>query len=336
MLVSDEITCSIPRSLIFDGGPGKDGIPALTNPRLVAPGDVGAAYLREEDRVIGLLVNGEPIAVPLNIGWWHEIVNLDLGSLHLAVTHCPLTGSSLIFDRAAADNRAFGVSGLLFMNNLIMYDRGSKESLWPQLLRGAGCGPRTGTTLAMFPAMEMTWAGWKALYPATKVISSETGVPRDYTRYPYGSYDQPDNPEVLFPMPTVDRRRPPKERVLGLPDSVKGGMAFPFGALADAGSVAAVDTVVAGRRVVVFWDAASQGAMAYYPRAAGRSLTFHVEGGQFVDRETRSVWRLDGKAVSGELAGAQLEAVSGAFVVYWFAWAAFFPDAALWGSRGTP
>ncbi|HWP37817.1 MAG TPA: DUF3179 domain-containing (seleno)protein, partial [Gemmatimonadales bacterium] len=66
-----EIACSIPRDLIFDGGPGKDGIPALSNPRLVAAGASGAAYLGPEDRVIGFTVAGEPIAVPLNIGWWH-------------------------------------------------------------------------------------------------------------------------------------------------------------------------------------------------------------------------------------------------------------------------
>jgi hypothetical protein len=226
------LECTIPKSLIFDGGPGKDGIPALSNPRLVRIDDPGAQYLREEDRVIGLLVDGQPIAVPLNIEWWHEIVNFDLGSRHLAVSHCPLTGSSLVFDRAAAENGTFGVSGLLFMNNLIMYDRGTAESFWPQMLRGARCGPKTGTDLLMFPALEMTWTGWKSLHPDTKVVSSETGVARDYRVYPYGNYDQPDNPSLLFPMPAgIDQRRPPKERVLGIPQGPDGGIALPFGAL---------------------------------------------------------------------------------------------------------
>lgn len=88
-------TCSIPTSQIFNGGPGKDGIPALTEPELVAVGASGTEYLRDDDRVIGLALEGEVLAIPLNILWWHEIVNLRVGDRDLAITHCPLTGSSL-------------------------------------------------------------------------------------------------------------------------------------------------------------------------------------------------------------------------------------------------
>ncbi|MBI2615711.1 MAG: DUF3179 domain-containing protein, partial [Gemmatimonadetes bacterium] len=270
-----DIECSIPSSLIFDGGPGKDGIPALSNPRLVSPGDRGTEYLQGQDRVIGLVVEGQPIAVPLRIGWWHEIVNFDVGDRHLAVTHCPLTGSSLVFDRTGAGNATFGVSGLLFMNNLIMYDRASEESFWPQLSRGARCGAKLGTDLAMYPAIEMTWAGWRSLYPNTGVVSSETDVPRDYDRYPYGNYDQPDNPDLLFPMPGgLDRRRPPKERVLGIPAGDSAGMAFPFGALQELGDIALVDTAVGGKRIAVFWDGGAAAAAAFYSSTDGTIRTF--------------------------------------------------------------
>src|SRR3989338_5731798 len=64
-----EVTeCSVPRTLIFDGGAGKDGIPALNNPTLATPGARGTEYLQGEDRVIGLVVEGQPVAVPLRIG----------------------------------------------------------------------------------------------------------------------------------------------------------------------------------------------------------------------------------------------------------------------------
>jgi hypothetical protein len=54
----------------------------------------------------------------------------------LAVTYCPLTGSSIVFDRASVDGDEFGVSGFLWQNNLIMYnrrtrDRESKDSTSP-------------------------------------------------------------------------------------------------------------------------------------------------------------------------------------------------------------
>jgi hypothetical protein len=324
-----ELECTIPSGQIFDGGPGKDGIPALENPRLVGIESPELAYLRDGDRVIGLLRNGQAIAVPHNIGWWHEIVNLDIEGLQVAVTFCPLTGSSLAFDRSGADGATFGVSGLLYQNNLIMYDRNRPESLWPQMARSARCGARTGTTLAMVPVIEMTWAAWRGLHPDTRVISGDLGLGRNYTLYPYGSYDQEGNEQLLFPLQNVDRRRPVKERVLGIP-LAGGGMAFPFGELARAGDVAVVPFESDGEDLVVLWDERARAAMAYRPIAAGQTLTLEVRVGAIVDRETESTWDVDGLARSGVLRGQRLEAVAEAHVAFWFAWAAFNESTQIW------
>lgn len=320
-------TCTIPTTFLADGGPGVDGIPALTNPPLVDPTDPGAVYVRPTDRVIGLLIEGQPIAVPVNIGWWHEVVNLDIAGHSLAVSYCPLTGSSLVFERGAA---TFGVSGLLFMNNLVMYDRTGAPSLWPQMARGARCGTRTGTQLPLFPAVEMTWTSWLALHPATQVVSSATGHSRDYRAYPYGDYEVENNAFLLAPVPRIDGRRPPKERVLGivLPDGA--GLAIPFGLLRATGGRKVVSTTVGSKAAVVFWDPAAEGAAAFEPTIGGQNLTFTALVGGYADDQTGSTWTLDGRAVSGPLAGSVLQPVGDVFVAFWFAWALFYPDAALW------
>ena len=61
------LECSIPTSQIFSGGPGKDGIPALTDPELTYSGLPGTEYVRSDDRVIGLFLNRSTVAVLLNI-----------------------------------------------------------------------------------------------------------------------------------------------------------------------------------------------------------------------------------------------------------------------------
>ena len=323
------LTCSIPTGFVADGGPGKDGIPALTNPALVAPGDATLAYLRDTDRVIGLHIGSEFIAVPINILWWHEVLNLDRGEVHLAITHCPLTGSSLVFDRSAVGNVAFGVSGLLYMNNLMMYDRTTPQSLWPQMARGARCGPRDGTALPLFPAVEMRWANWRALHPATTTVSGATGYPRDYTAYPYGSYDIEINAQLLAPIPHLDTRRNPKERVLGIVSGAASA-ALPFGALRALGEVAAVHLTVGGTPAVVFWNREAESAAAFVPVLDGVPLTFRAAGSRLVDEQEGGTWSADGRALSGPRAGRQLASVPDAFVAYWFAWAAFHPETALW------
>lgn len=331
----NELSCVIPIDQIFDGGPGKDGIPALNDPRLVDAAASDLEYLRDDDRVIGLLWNGQAIAVPHNVGWWHEIVNLDLDGLLVAVSFCPLTGSSMAFDRAPADGATFGVSGLLYQNNLIMYDRNQPESLWPQMARGARCGERSGSSLNMVPVIEMTWAGWRGLYPETQVVPGADGLGRDYAMYPYGSYDVVGNDDLLFPLPNVDRRRPLKERVLGIPEANgEVGIAFPFGELAKAGLVAAIHYDAGDDGMVVFWDGLVQGAMAFRPAAGGQALNFEVRSGAIEDRETGSTWSIDGHARSGPLQGERLEPVAEAYVAFWFAWAAFHGNADLWTEAG--
>ena len=313
-------------------GTVRDAIPALSDPKLVSVGHPETDYLLGTDRVIGLEVAGEYVAVPHNILWWHEIVNLnDVG---LAVTYCPLTGSSIVFDRGAAEGAEFGVSGLLFNNNLVMVDRsrsGVAESLWPQMLAGGRCGPGEGRELEMVPALEIEWEDWVALHPDTRVLSEETGFLRIYTRYPYGNYEVESNAFTLFPQEEFDPRRPPKERVLGIPFENGGGLAFPFGALADVGDLGAIHETGDGQEpIVVFWDSEASAAMAYRPSASGQVLTFEVMDGAFVDVETGSEWSLEGRALSGPLAGQRLAMIPEAYVSFWFAFSTFFENPELW------
>ena len=271
---TSDLSCSIPSSQIFNGGPGKDGIPALNNPTFVQTNEGGLEYLTPNDRVVGIVIDEQAFAIPLNIFWWHEIVNMEVGDTKLAVTHCPLTGSS------------------------------------------------------MFPVIETTWAGWLTLHPGTDVVSSDTGWDRDYQRYPYGAYDSPDNANVLFDQ-VVNTTRPPKERALGVPLG-SGGVVFPFGVLDEMGPVAAAPTGLLGEELVVFWDRERDAAMAYYPTADGQDLTFSIAGGEVFDDQTRSIWRVDGLSVGGPLAGTRLEPVADAFIGFWFAWPAFYPEIEVW------
>jgi hypothetical protein len=334
-----ESSCVIPGGLLYNGAP-KDGIPALVNPDFVDPGDAGAEYPLPNDRVVGIEVDGEFVAVPLAILWWHEIVNLTVGDLPVAVTHCPLTGSSLVFNRGPLHGVEFGVSGLLFKSNLIMYDRGEPESLWPQMERGARCGRRIGTPLEMVPAVELEWSRWQRLHPETRIVSTSQGHNFQYRTYPYGSYDQLDNPYLFFPL-DIDPRRPPKEKVLGIPltaqDDPSGerGIAFPFGELAEAGDWGVVRENLDGDgdEIVVFWDAEAQAAMAHWPLLDGQILQFTATADGIVDEQTGSTWSVTGEAIDGPLASKRLPSVPEAYVAYWFAWAAFHPRADLWQLR---
>jgi hypothetical protein len=332
--------CTIPTDRLADGGVPRNGIPSLDDytvgdDRLVRPGSENASSLANGDRVIGLLFGDQPVAIPHNILWHHEIINFDdFAGRTFSVTLCPLTGTTLAFDRSAVDGAEFGVSGLLFNNNLVMFDRRNNESLWPQMNRQANCGANVGTSLDMLPVVVMEWGHWTDIHPDTKVVSNNTGHSRNYTArdYPYGNYNDKNNDRLLFDATPIDDRRPPKERVLGLPVGDGEGLAIPFGELNDGSTARAVEITLGGKEIVVFWNSDARGAMAYRPMLDGQPLTFSAtENGRFVDEETGRTWTLDGWAVDGS---ARLEPIETAYMSFWFAWPVFQPQTTIWTDEG--
>ncbi len=200
---------SIPISQVLDGGPGRDGIPALVNPGFT---DVSAAgYLNDLDLVIGFKKGNDVRAYPHAILDWHEIANDKIGDVSLAVTYCPLTGTGIGWNRVInGKETTFGVSGLLYNTNLIAFDR-ETDSNWAQLLNEAVNGELIGKEAELIMLFETNWGTWKKLYPQSKVLSTQTGFSRTYGISPYGDYSTNNN-RFLFPVPKDDRL-PSKERV---------------------------------------------------------------------------------------------------------------------------
>ncbi len=328
-----------PMDKILSGGVPPDGIPALTDPEFVDLESSGAAYLREEDLVLGVVVNGEAKAYPHNMGWWHEIINDVIGGQPIVVSFCPLTGTGLIFFGQAADGSRIhcGVSGLLFNNNLIMYDRRDR-TLYPQMLHVPVDGPRS-EELHLMPVIETTWRYWKQLYPNSKVVGVNTGVyaPGNYERYPYGGYRDP-NTGPLFPSfpdlidnPTA-QIFPPKTLALGVRFG-ETAKAYPFSLM---GTEAVINDVIAGNEIViVYWDKEYY-AVPFARVVDGQTLTFDkVLSSDLIypfmlrDQETSSTWNLKGEAVAGPLKDKTLEHLP-SHNAFWFAWATFWQNTGIY------
>ncbi len=330
--------CDLDPAYLADGGVGRDGIPALTDPFVVpiSPMIPANSFVRDHDRVIAVQVGAERIAIPHNIMWRHEIVNFNRDD-RMVVTYCPLTGSALAFQRNAAGGAELRVSGLLYNANLVMYDTNSPESFWLQMLGEARCGPRSGARLVRLPVVEMTMAGWKSLHPGSRMVGAPGGFAdwRLYVRNPYGDdYEDPHNPDFLdYPIPRRDDRLPPKERVLGLPGGPSGAppSAFAFSAMASLGDHAVLEFTYRNAPAMVIWDGTREAAMAYRREVGGRPARFTAGEDGVADDLTGTTWAVDGSPVAGALAGTRqrLRPIADAYVAFWTAWAAFHPGTEL-------
>jgi len=312
----------IPTDQVFDGGPGRDGIPSVDNPQFTNVND--ASYLLDDDLVIGIKIGGTIRAYPHPILDWHEIVNDDISGQKTAITYCPLTGSAIAWKRhGVVSNSAFGVSGLLYNSNLIPYDRGSSSN-WSQMKLQCVNGSLIGNEIETSKIIETTYKTWREMYPTSKLLSTNTGFGRQYGVYPYGGYKT--NDDLIFPVSNEDKRLQKKERVLGL---IAGGQTMAFVINSFSSEISIKNVSFGGDEFVVIGSSGKNFAAAYKRRLDDRTtLEFTITQGELplvmMDNEGTK-WNIFGEAIEGPRAGESLKQAK-AFIAYWFGWAAFYPN----------
>jgi Protein of unknown function (DUF3179) len=248
----DLSNATIPRDEILPGGPPRDGIPAINDPQFIKPSEVN--FLRDDDRVLSVKIDDEVRAYPLRILNWHEIVNDQVGDHAIVVTYCPLAGAGMVFDRSVNGRKlSFGVSGLLYQSDLVMYDR-ETESLWSQVAMKAVSGAQVGAELRWLPSGNSTWHAWREAHPDGKVLSRQTGHDRDYSEHAYATYERSD--ETMFPVRWSRPELSKKSWVIGV---IVNGQAKAY-ALDDLKKETPVQDNVAGAQIEIAYDPARQSA----------------------------------------------------------------------------
>ena len=317
----------VPVDQIVSGGPSPDGIPSIDDPKFISVQEAGK-FLEDSDFVLGLNINGDIRAYPLQILVWHEIVNDNVGGIPVAVTYCPLCFTNQVFNRSLDDGQEvveFGTSGKLYNSNLVMYDRTSK-SLWSQAMAEGIVGKYAGTKLERVPFDVAYWKEWKQLYPESKILSRNTGSNRPYGVDPYGDYYT--NSDVLFPVSNKDNRLDLKEIVIGFEN--KGQ--YKAYKLQEIENKKVINDQVNGKPIALF-SLHPFMVRAYDRIVEDGELTLEFEydadNNRIIDKQTGSEWNFEGMAINGQMKGKQLTRLpydEG----FWFEWIAFHPKTGLY------
>ncbi|WP_049900361.1 DUF3179 domain-containing protein [Halococcus agarilyticus] len=325
-----DVELPVPRSEL-DRGASEDAIPAITDPAFGADWSEFGVELDPNERVIGVERGGEARAYPLAVLNWHEIVNDEFDG-PLLVTYCPLCGSGLTAERRVdGEETTFGVSGLLWNSDLVMYDRAT-DSLWSQILATAIRGPSTGETLSLVPSTLTAWSAWRETHPDTEVLlpppASEAiggARPRDYARDPYAGYDE--SRRIGIGGEEFEGELHPKAEVIGVARDGTAS-AYPFDTVTSEG---VINDRVGDLPVVVTVDA-GDALVAYERRVDGDELTFEPAGADAM-RAGGSRWRrATGEALDGPHEGTQLPRANDASPMFFFAWRDFNPDTDVYGT----
>ena len=311
----------IPLEKIRSGGPPKDGIPSIDNPKFSKATE--ANFMSNSDIVIGLEINGDTRAYPLFILVWHEIVNDKVGGLPVAITYCPLCFTNQVFERVIDGQVVeFGTSGKLYNSNLVMYDR-LTDSYWSQALGKAITGELAGLDLKIIPFDVITWEDWKLVHPDTLVLTTDTGHIRSYGNDPYGDYYT--NSSIYFPVENDDSRMHPKEIILGFNE----GDSYKAYKQQDVESFTVINDQIDNKPIMLV-SLYPENARAFDRTLDDKILDFDFQVDKIIDIQTKSEWSYEGIAISGPMKGAELTRIP-FNPGFWFEWVAFHPDTEVYG-----
>lgn len=332
--VSDSDTLSgdwlISRSEVFDGGPGKDGIPSVDLPQFASVAET--TYVPDDRRVIGIKIGNDIRAYPHQILDWHEIVNDEVGGVPIALTFCPLTGTASAWNREVDGAvTEFGVSGLIFRNNLVPYDRAT-DSNWSQMRLQSVNGSNIGKDIQTYQVVETTWETWKNMYPESRVLTRDTGFSRSYQSFTYGP-DYSTNPsQILFPIRNEDDRLGRKDRVHGIFLPGSDPKVYPLD-LFMAG-IQLIEDRIEGIDYLIVGSAQDDFAAAFeLEPLTDSNLEFSAVQNSLpiiLEDNEGNRWDIFGTAVSGPRMGDRLKSTT-SYTGYWFGWADFFPGLEIYG-----
>jgi hypothetical protein len=312
----------IPIAEVRDGGPGKDGIPAIDVP--IYESATTITTVADDVRVIVVRRGAEIFAYPHDVLDYHEVVNDGPAEDSFTVSYCPLTASAVGWNVGASlTKKSFGVSGLLYNSNLILYDR-ETDSNWSQMLQQSVNGERMGERPEKFLVLEMAFSTLKSAYPDAMVMTRDTSYTRDYDLDPYIHYTA--NELLLYPVSFEDGRMFLKARVVGI-HSATTSRVYQIESFGPATQT--INDQFEDQSIVVVGNTDLDFAVIFSRQLEdGTILTFSpledVLPNIMTDTEG-NVWDVFGTAVSGPRMGEQL-AMTDSYIAMWFAWAAFFRD----------
>jgi len=307
-----------PEEIVW-GGVSVDGIPALDNPKHIAI--TQASYLKDDDEVFGVTINGDARAYPLRIMGWHEMFNDVVGGVPVSLAYCTLCGAGILFEGDHKSRTEYGVdspftfgsSGFLYQSNKLMYDRNT-DSLWNQFTGEPVSGKLkdSGIALKIRPVVITSWGEWKKQNPTTKVLSLDTGFRRDYgSGVVYNDYFS--SPKLMFPaLGDESRKLAEKDQIFGL--RLEGGIkAWPLKAFEGG---AAINDKVGRTNVVLIGNEKNRTIRAYERNEFEFTAELNTKDGQN--------WTISEDHLVSST-GQKLKRLPG-HISYWFAWAGYLGD----------
>jgi len=267
--------------------------------------------------VIGVVINGEAKAYPIQlIGYHHQVMD-TIGNEPVIITYCTVCRTGRVYSsRLNGRDEVFRLVGMDHFN--AVFEDKTTKSWWQQASGQAIAGPLKGSMLKEIPSSQSTIESWIRQYPNSVVMEPD---PLYDERY-FGLEDY-DKGTMQSSLVKRDYRSwQPKSWIVGVKNEFSS-MAYDWNELV---KKRVIEDSFENSPILVTMETDTTSFHVYERTVNGTVLKFSTCGADnyLTDQNTGSVWNMDGRCIEGPLKGQQLSSVQ-AYNEFWHAWERFEP-----------
>ncbi|MBA4167255.1 MAG: DUF3179 domain-containing protein [Chitinophagaceae bacterium] len=277
--------------------------------------NAGTTVADSNKLVIGVVVNGEAKAFPLQVIGYHHQVRDTIGGKPLMITYCTVCRTGRVFIPAVkGKSETFRLVGMDHFN--AMFEDATTKSWWQQATGVAVAGPLKGQALQEYPSRQLALRYWLMEYPNSTVLQPDTVFNERYKSL--AGYDRGNVKDDLEKRDSASWQF--KSWVIGV-DQRGSSKAYDWNELV---SKKIIQDSLPGLPLLITIENDTASFHVFDRTVEQKVLSFKKESGLLLDLPTGSVWNMEGKCVDGALKGAQLKHVQ-AYQEFWHSWHTFHP-----------
>ena len=274
-----------------------------------------AASVDKSKLVIGVVINGEAKAYPIQlIGYHHQVMD-TVGNEPVIITYCTVCRSGRAYSTLVnGRHESFRLVGMDHFN--AVFEDETTKTWWQQANGEAIAGPLKGAALKEIPSRQLTVDSWLRQYPNSMVMEPDPLYDERYFRL-----EDYDRGTMQSPLVKRDYRPwQPKSWIVGVKNEFSS-MAYDWNDLV---KKRVIQDSLQALPILLTIETDTTSFHVYDRRINGSVLQFNTSttDNRFTDQNTNSTWNIDGLCIDGPLKGQQLTRVQ-AYNEFWHSWKTF-------------
>ena len=265
--------------------------------------------------VIGIELNGEARAYPIQlIGYHHQVVD-TINSIPVMVTYCTVCRTGRVFNPVVNGKyEKFRLVGMDHFN--AMFEDETTKSWWRQSTGECIAGPLKGTKLSEVKSEQVALNAWLRRFPNSLILQGDEKFKSSFEQM--DNYDKGNSKSNLTKRDTASWN--PKSWIVGIEKDFSA-KAYDWNQLV---SVRIIQDSLPDLPLVILLENDSASFHTYNRKINNDILNFSLRNDSIIDLNSQSIWDFDGRCIDGKFKGVSLEKIK-SYQEYVHSWEYFHP-----------